>query len=158
MYLRLSLAFGLGLSAVGCSSSSSEAPAPSPPSSAKSKQTSTETSCAKTSKSLDLVAAKVTYEDLKDMVETSCATCHGQGGQRPILTTFDQVKEVDEKFALVVADLSMPPRASLEKADVDRVAKWAEGGFLKDPSDKGAPKKVKAAKGDDTSSDSDLCQ
>jgi hypothetical protein len=136
MVMRLTISFLLaaGLLLPGCSSSSPETPSPS---SAKDSKTGTKTR-KNTDACLKLLAATPTYDDdVKDIIDGSCATnsCHADGGQVPILTDYKKVKKNSTRIAAVVADQSMPPRDTVDESDANVIAKWAEQGFRENEDD-----------------------
>ncbi len=130
----IALLYAAGLTFAACSSSS-----PSPPASPSSQSTGTKTGT-KTSTCASLFLTKdPTYDDdVKDVIDKSCASssCHGDGGQDPILTDYDQVKKASDRVAGSISEQSMPPRDTLDQADSDLIAKWADQGFREKAGDK----------------------
>lgn len=85
--------------------------------------------------------AKVTYEDVKTKLSSSCTTCHAPGRSRSgsDLSTYTGAKGYGAQVVDLVSAGKMPPGNPLPAAEVELFKKWQTDGFLEkaEPIDQG---------------------
>ena len=85
-------------------------------------------------------SAKLTYSDVKPIMDQYCVSCHSPGRSRPSspLTSFDQVKTYATASATRMTSKNMPMDSTMDSALVDKFKAWIADGMLEKASGDGA--------------------
>jgi mono/diheme cytochrome c family protein len=80
----------------------------------------------------DTSQQKLTYENgIKQLVQNSCVTCHGQGGTYPDLSTFEKLKFSAQRSLEFIENGQMPkPPTIMAAEDKSKFREWYQGGML----------------------------
>lgn len=81
-----------------------------------------------------------TYEDIKDILEDNCTSCHGSSlAEADIkLHTYTNVKKNAEAALAAIDDGSMPQDAELDDADKEAIRAFIDGGLKESGDDEGS--------------------
>jgi hypothetical protein len=85
-------------------------------------------------------SGKITYKDVKTIIDSSCASCHRPGGTRSKsdLSTYEAFKKLGASAVTRIIAESMPPSSPLDAAKINLFREWRDSGFPEKPKTNGS--------------------
>ncbi len=74
---------------------------------------------------------KVSYADVKSIIDASCTSCHRPGGSRSSsdLTSYESFKKFGASAVTRIISETMPPSGALDAAKIEKFRAWRDNGF-----------------------------
>lgn len=94
-------------------------------------------------------------DDIADMIEDKCITCHDTDDQEPFLADWDDVEAVKRLVVSEVVDETMPPNRPLTNDDIDIYQAWKDADYPENANDDGSSSEDDSSDRDDSDRDAD---
>ena len=73
----------------------------------------------------------ITYSaNIKSIIDINCVQCHGNGGNFPDLTTYDNTRANADLVKAETQSRRMPQGSSLTNTEIEAIACWVDAGAL----------------------------
>jgi hypothetical protein len=83
------------------------------------------------SSQFELVDVPNYEDDIADILDDNCLSCHDKGGNDPELHNWSTVEDAKRKIVSAVENERMPPSEDLDESDRETVLDWGETGYTR---------------------------